>query len=169
MKTTQRMIFISLLVSMALAISLIESMIPLPVTIPGAKLGLSNIVILITLMHFGFKEAIVVSALKSFLLMLITGSVTSFAYSLAGSLLSSVVMSIAYRFFSRIFSSIGISILGAVAHTVGQLIVASYVLGNIMVFTYLPILTLIGLFTGYFVGLSAGLVSKQLNRVIQIK
>lgn len=163
------MIFLALLVSMALAVSLIESMIPLPVTIPGAKLGLSNIVILITLMHFGFREAVVVASLKSFLLMLITGSVTSFAYSLAGSILSSVVMSIAYFYCHGIFSTIGVSILGAVAHTVGQLIVASFVLSNIMVFTYLPILILIGIFTGYFVGLSAGLVSKQLKRVIQLK
>lgn len=161
-------IYLALLVAIALAISLLESLIPLPFVAPGAKLGLSNIVILVTLVTFGFKEGMIVSVLKSFLLMLVTGGVTSFLYSLAGALLSTIIMWLAYRYMSKYLSLIGVSILGAVAHNFAQVTVASLLLGNIMVYTYLPILIFIGLFTGYFVGISSDFVSKKLKRVITL-
>ena len=75
LKNTRTMIFLALLVGVALVISLFESMIPIPFVAPGAKLGLSNIVILVTLVVFGFKSALTVAFLKSVHLMLITGSV----------------------------------------------------------------------------------------------
>lgn len=165
----KKMVFLSLLVALALAVSLLEAAFPLPIAVPGAKLGLSNIVILVTLIQFGFKEAVIVSALKSFLLMLATGSVTSFAYSLAGSLLSSVMMGVSQHCFSPPFSPVGISEIGAFAFNIGQLSVAAFVLSNIGVFYYLPVLTLIGLVTGYFVGLSARLITEHMNRVSRFR
>lgn len=71
---------------MALVISLFEQMMPLPIGVPGAKLGLSNLVILTTIVVYGSKEGIAVAALKSVLLLLLTGSVTGFWYSMAGAL-----------------------------------------------------------------------------------
>ncbi len=167
MRDLRKLIYTALLVSMALAVSLIENMIPVPFIAPGAKLGLSNIVILVSLLVFGFKTAATVALLKSFLLMLVAGFGPSFLYSFAGAILSTLVMGFAYRFCSNIFSTIGISILGAVAHNLAQVFVASLILGNFMIFTYFPLLTIVGTITGYFVGLSAYHVSTQLKKLIK--
>lgn len=163
----RKLVFLALLVALALAVSLIEGMIPVPIGVPGAKLGLSNIVLLVTLVLFGFREAFLVAVLKSVLLMLATGSVTSFFYSLSGAICASVAMGITQRCFTPPFSLVGVSEWGALFHNVGQLLVACVVLGNANIFLYLPVLTLLGVVTGFFVGLSAGLVSEHLNRVIQ--
>ena len=92
MKGIKRLIFLSLLVSVGLGLSVIESMMPVPFVAPGAKLGLSNMVILITLVIFGFKEALTVGILKSVIFTLVTGSVTSLFYSLSGSVFSCILM-----------------------------------------------------------------------------
>lgn len=92
MKKTNKMIFISLLVSVGLALSVIESAIPLPISMPGARLGLSNMVVLVTLIVFGFKDGIKVGMLKSTVLMLVTGSISSFIYSISGAMLSCMMM-----------------------------------------------------------------------------
>ncbi|NLY85040.1 MAG: Gx transporter family protein [Tissierellia bacterium] len=167
MKGTRKIILLSLLVSIGLALSVIESSIPLPVAIPGARLGLSNMVILVTLVIFGFKEAFIVSILKSSVLVLITGSVSSLIYSLAGGIVSCIVMFVGYKFFSNIFSLIGVSILGATGHNIAQVSVAVMIMSNIRVYSYLPILVLMGLFTGYFVGLSSIYISKNLRKVLK--
>lgn len=157
------MIFLSLLVSMALALSVLESTIPLPVAIPGAKLGLSNMVILVTLIIFGFKEALTVGVLKSIILVLVTGSVSSLFYSLSGAILSALAMYIVYSNFSSIFSLIGVSIFGSISHNFAQVTVASLMMNNARIYSYLPILLIISLFTGYFVGLGSTYISKNLE------
>ncbi|MBC8588847.1 Gx transporter family protein [Paratissierella segnis] len=163
MKRLNKMIFISLLVAIGLALSVLESAIPLPIAIPGAKLGLSNMVILVTLVVFGFKDGIIVSMLKSVLLMLITGSVSSFIYSISGAIFSCIVMFIAYKYLSNVFSLIGVSILGALAHNTAQVSVASFMLHNLKIYAYLPFLMLVSLFTGYFVGLASIYIVKNLK------
>lgn len=167
MNKTKHMIFLSLLVAGALALSVLENMIPLPFIAPGARLGLSNIVILSTLILFGFGDAMIVGLLKSVLLMLISGGVIAFFYSLAGSILSIIAMFLVKQYFGNLFSHIGISIIGAVAHNFAQMLVASFVVQNIRIFTYLPILILTGLFTGYFVGLSAIFIVKHMIKTIR--
>lgn len=168
MKKTNKLIFISLLVAIGLALSVLESSIPLPVAIPGARLGLSNMVILVSLVIFGFKEAFTISALKSILLMLVTGNVSSFLYSITGAVLASITMYLVYRYMSKIFSLIGVSVLGAVAHNVGQVGMASFILGNIRIFSYLPLLILLSLFTGYFVGISSIYITRNLEKNIRL-
>lgn len=159
------MVFTALLVAMALAVSLIESMIPLPFIVPGFKLGLSNMVILVTMNIFDFKRGFLVAVLKSVLLMLIVGFGPSFLYSFAGAVLSTIMMGISMKFFNNIFSILGISIIGAVCHNFAQVSVASFMLGSIMLFSYLPVLTIVGTVTGYFVGLGAFNVSGHLKKL----
>lgn len=166
MKNLKELVYTSLLVAIALAVSLIETMIPLPVMIPGAKLGLANMIILVTLMVFGFKRGFQVAVLKSVLLMLVTGFGPSFLYSFAGAIFATCMMGLSLRYTSKIFSTIGISIIGAVAHNFAQVVVASYVLGSLMVFTYFPFLTFIGMVTGYFVGLGAHNVANHLKKLL---
>ncbi|MCF6460587.1 Gx transporter family protein [Clostridium sp. Cult3] len=167
MKGLKKLIFLSLLVSIGLALSIIESMMPVPFVAPGAKLGLSNMVILITLVLFGFKEALTVGILKSIIFTLAVGSVSSLFYSLSGSLLSCLTMYVVYKNFSKVFSLIGVSIFGAIAHNFAQVSVASIMMNNIRIFSYLPILLLTSLFTGYFVGLTSIFITKNLKKTFK--
>ncbi len=162
MNKSKKLVFIALLVALGSTIGLLESIIPLPLPLPGARLGLSNMIVLITIVTFGFKEGILVSLLKSFLLMLLSGSVSSFFYSFVGACLSSVAMVIAYKYFSNIFSLVGVSLWGAIFHNVGQVSVAAFLVSNVLIFTYLPFLLLLGIFTGVFVGKTAILVQDNL-------
>lgn len=164
MKKLNKMIFISVLVAVGLALGVLESAIPLPIAMPGARLGLSNMVVLVTIVIFGFKDGIKVSMLKSVVLMLVTGSVSSFIYSFSGAVLSSIAMYITYRYLSRFFSLIGVSIMGALAHNFAQVSVAVLILFNLRIYTYLPFLMIMSLFTGYFVGLASGMIIKNLRR-----
>lgn len=163
MKNIKKMIFISLLVSIGLALGVVESMIPLPFIAPGAKLGLSNIVILLTLTLFGFREAFLVALLKSLLLSLVTGNVSSLFYSLSGAVFSCILMYIVYKYGSNVFSLIGVSIFGAMGHNFAQVLVASLMLSNFRIFYYYPILLLTSLFTGYFVGLSSNYIKTHIE------
>lgn len=164
MKKLNKMIFVSLLVAVGLALGVLESAIPLPIAMPGARLGLSNMVVLVTIIIFGFKDGIKVAMLKSTVLMLVTGSVSSFIYSISGAVLSSLAMYITYRYFSKFFSLIGVSIMGALAHNFAQVSVAVLILYNLRIYTYLPFLMIMSLFTGYFVGLSSEMIIKNLKR-----
>lgn len=164
MKNIRRLIFLSLLVAIGLGLGLVESMMPLPFIAPGAKLGLSNMVILITLIVFDFKDALAVGILKSLVLTLVTGSVTSLFYSLSGSVLSCLTMYIIYKYFSNIFSLIGVSIFGAMAHNFAQVLVACLMMNNFRIFSYLPVLQLTSLFTGYFVGLTSKFAVNNLKK-----
>ncbi|MDR7870281.1 MAG: Gx transporter family protein [Tissierellaceae bacterium] len=163
MRKLNKLIFLSVLVSVGLALSVLESAIPLPITFPGARLGLSNMVVLVTLVVFGFKDGITVAMLKSIVLMLVTGSVSSFIYSFSGAIFSCLIMYIGYRFFSKIFSLIGVSILGALAHNFAQVTVATIIMNNLRIYTYLPFLMLVSLFSGYFVGLASTFIIKNLK------
>ena len=159
----KKIIFLSLLVSIGIVLGIVESIMPIPFMAPGAKLGLSNIVVLITLVLFNFKDAAIVAVLKSIILSMIVGNVSSLFYSLTGSLFSLIAMYFVYKFFSKYFSLIGVSIFGAMAHNIGQILVASIVMNNFKIFYYLPVMMLTSLFTGYFVGLSSIFIVKNLR------
>ena len=165
MKDIRNVTNIALLTAMALAISLLEHMIPLPVPIPGAKLGFSNMIILITLYMYGFKSALIVGVLKSFLLMLITGSVSAFFYSISGAILSSIAMAISLKHLSKIASFIGISEIGAFFHNLGQILVAMVFMGNVKMIIYFPALVIMGVFTSFFVGLSVNYVTSHMKKL----
>ena len=167
-KELRDLVYTALLVSMALAVSLVERLIPLPFVMPGAKLGLSNMVILVTLILYGFGRGMVVALLKSVLLMLIIGFGPSFLYSFSGALFSTIMMWISLKYFSekvKVFSIIGVSIIGAVSHNFAQVTVAAYILKSLMLYTYFPFLTIIAIVTGYFVGLGSYNVASQLKKI----
>ncbi|CAC9925627.1 heptaprenyl diphosphate synthase component I [Aedoeadaptatus nemausensis] len=157
----KKQIFLGLLLAIAVAVGYLETMIPLPVAMPGARLGLSNTIILTTIVVFGPKEGFTVALLKSFMLLLVTGAVTGFFYSFTGSLLSCVAMILAYRYIKSA-TLIGVSFIGSFFHNVGQVATAIVMVNNMGLLAYLPLLLLLGLFTGYFVGLTAIMVSRHL-------
>lgn len=156
---------IALLTAMALAISLLEHMIPIPIPIPGAKLGFSNMIILITLAIYGFKSSLLVGILKSFLLMLITGSVSAFFYSIIGAIFSAIAMYVSLEYLSKVTSFIGISEIGAFFHNLGQIIVAIIFMSNVKMIIYFPALVIMGVFTSFFVGLSVNYVIDHMKKI----
>ncbi|MGI6777023.1 MAG: Gx transporter family protein [Acetivibrionales bacterium] len=164
MSSTKKLVLIALFVSQALVLSIIESWIPLPVAIPGVKLGLSNIITLIAIIFFGFKEAIIIVIIRTFLASLYTGGFSVLLFSITGGVLSAIVMALLYKKFASAFSIIGISVAGAIMHNIGQLMVASLIMQELSVFFYLPVLLVSGILTGCFVGLCTNFLAKALNK-----
>jgi len=159
----KKLVFLSLLVSLGLALSIVESMMPVPFMAPGAKLGLANMVCLVTLVIFGFKEAFAVAVLRSLTFALATGNFSGLMYSMSGAILSTIVMYLIYSILSNYFSLIGVSIFGAISHNIAQIGVASLIMENVKIFSYLPVMLLMSLFTGYFVGLGSIFISRNLK------
>ncbi|MEC9487903.1 MAG: Gx transporter family protein [Halanaerobium sp.] len=153
MRPTKKITTIAILVTLALVLHIVELFLPIPFIVPGFKLGLANIVTVTALCLFGFGETLLIVLLRTFLAAFLTGAISSFFYSVAGGILSLLVMFLVYRYLDKYVSLTGVSVLGAVAHNVGQLLVASIILDTFAVFSYLPILLLSGIATGYFVGL----------------
>ncbi|MCR5505593.1 MAG: Gx transporter family protein [Bacilli bacterium] len=170
MHNTHKISLIAVLTAAAIVISIIESFIP-SVGIPGIKLGLANILILVTLYELGPKEALLVNILRVYLSNLLRGSIMGmgFVMSLSGALLSYLVMLLFYLLIKK-FSIIGVSVLGSIAHIVGQILVAMAYLGTSLVIYYLPFIAISALITGIFVGIVAkaiiktGIIKKQRNK-----
>ena len=161
MNNMRKLVYIALLISQALVLHYIESF--FPVLLPGVKLGLANIITLVTLILFGFKESIAVVAIRAVLGPIIGGSPSSILYSLSGGVLSGLIMAILYTRYSKYFSLIGISTAGAVFHNIGQLLVAAWIFDTIgVLYTYLPILMIAAVVTGYFTGLASHYILKFL-------
>lgn len=166
MEKVKKLVLMALLISQALVLHYIESF--FPVLLPGVKLGLANIITLVTLILFGLKEAMAVVIIRSVLGPILGGSPTAILYSLAGGIFSGLIMAVLYIKYRKYFSLIGISTAGAVFHNIGQLLVASWVFGTISVlYTYLPILMIAAVVTGYFVGLASHYILRFLNKHVK--
>ncbi|AQR88861.1 Gx transporter family protein [Clostridium saccharobutylicum] len=170
MKKTFRIVFIGLLVSQALALYTIESMIPVPFIAPGAKLGLTNLITVIALYILNNKKDVFLIILLRLLLSTIfNGSLSTFMYGAAGAILSYYVMIFVKKFGKDRVSIVGVSCSGAVFHNIGQLVVASAIVQNIAVMLYLPILSIAGIGTGIFIGVTANFVVKHLSKLPYFK
>lgn len=157
---------LSLMVSQALVLSIVESWIPVPVPVPvpGIKLGLANIVTMVAIVFMGTWNAFIVVVLRSILSSMFSGGLTVMLFSVAGGLLSTAIMSVLYNKFSKSFSIIGISITGAISHNIGQIAVAAIYMKDIAIFGYLPVLLVSGIIMGCFVGLCSSFLVKTLQK-----
>lgn len=146
---------IAMLLSISVVLALIESFIPLFNMVPGIKLGLANIVIVFVIYDLTFKDALYVSILRVILMGILRTGLFSinFFFSLVGAVLSVIVMYIVKKFTK--LSIVGVSICGAIAHSVGQIIVAIIFLSNVNIVYYLPILLISSIVTGIMVGMVA--------------
>jgi heptaprenyl diphosphate synthase len=140
-------------------------MIPMPFLTPGAKLGLANLVIMIAIYTLNIWDAFLVLIIRILLSTLLGSSVSMLLYSLFGGILSFISMILVKKIGGKFVSIIGVSATGAVFHNVGQLFVASLILKNFNVFLYLPVLSIIGIITGIFVGLSANYIINHLKKL----
>ena len=140
--------------ALALVCSYVESLIPISFGIPGVKLGLTNIVVILMLYTIGAKDAILISVLRIILAGFMFGNAFSIIYSLAGGILSFVVMLLLKN--TGKFKILSIITAGGISHNVGQLIVAALVVQNYNILFYVPVLIIAGIITGFLIGLLAG-------------
>ncbi len=156
-----RVAFLGLFTAFAMILSFVESQIPTFVAIPGIKLGLPNIAIIIILYRFGWKEASIVSLLRVILTSLLFGTVLSMLYSIAGAVLSLVAMILLKKF----LSTVTISVIGGVCHNIGQILVAILVTETSQLLYYLPVLIISGVIAGIVVGIIAAMSVKKIEKI----
>ena len=156
--------YLGLLLTLALILSYVESLIPIFVSIPGVKLGLANLVVLICLYAYPSQYAFLLSGMRVILAGLLFGSMFSILYSLSGAFFSLIVMLFAKKVFK--LGILGVSVLGGVFHNIGQLLVAMAVVSNYRIGYLLPYLLLSGVLTGAVIGFIANSIVPYLKKHI---
>ncbi len=151
---------IALLASLAVVFGYIESLFPLPVPVPGVKLGVSNIVVLFALIKMTKRDAFFIMLIKIAVCSVLFSGINSFIYSLSGGIFSFIAMVISQKLD---LSIIGVSMAGGVFHNLGQILAASLLLYSLSVFYYLPVLFVCGLFVGAAVGILCNIVISRLK------
>ena len=158
-----RVAYFGVFTALALIFSYVETLIPFNLGIPGVKLGLANLIIVVALYKMRLSEAYLLSVVRVLLAGFIFGNYFSIIYSLAGGLLSLTVMALLKKWGG--FSLQVISIAGGVFHNIGQLIVAAVVVETFSVTYYFPVLLIAGLLTGLVIGIVAEMMLKRLVNI----
>ena len=151
--TTKRAAYCAMLTALAMIFGYVEALIPFGFGIPGVKLGLANIVIVLALYILPAYQALAIQLMRIVLVSFLFGNLSMMIYSLAGGILSFLVMCLLKRL--KGFSVTGVSIAGGVSHNIGQLTVAVLVVQNLKIAFYFPALMLAGLVTGGVIGILA--------------
>ncbi len=158
--STRKLTLIAVLLATAIALHVIERSIPLPTNIPGLKLGLANIVTVVTIYLLKKSQAYAFIIIRVSITTLFFSGFTAFWFSLTGAILSlSAMMIIAYKL-PKIFSIVSMSVIGAIIHNLGQLFIASIVIQTWTLFYYFPVIMIAAVVAGFFVGVTS---SRLLN------
>ena len=156
----KRTAFCGLMLALALIASYVESLIPVPIPIPGIKLGVANSIVLILLYMTDIKTSWMVSLSRVVLMGFLFGSMSSILYSLSGAVLSLLIMIWVKK--RNCFTMTGVSVTGGVSHNMGQLIMAFLVLESDAVWYYLPVLMVSGVITGSIIGVLGKEIFKRM-------
>lgn len=160
---THRISMYAMYTALAFVFSYIESLIPLSIGIPGVKPGFANIVILLVVCSSGhITDAYSIAVIRVVLTGLTYGNLSTMIYALAGTLLATTSMLISKN--SGLLSTTGISIIGGIAHNMGQLIAAIIMLSTAGLIYYLPVLVISGLVAGMVTGIITDKCIKHLGR-----
>jgi heptaprenyl diphosphate synthase len=154
--------FLGVFLALALVLSYVESLIPFFFGVPGMKLGLTNLIIVVLLYCLGPKEAYLISIVRVFLAGFLFGNLFSIVYSLAGAVLSLTVMVILAK--KTELKVVTVSAIGGICHNIGQLIVAAIVVESYNIFYYLPALLIAGLITGLLIGIVSQVLIPRIRR-----
>ncbi|HBM46317.1 MAG TPA: heptaprenyl diphosphate synthase [Lachnoclostridium sp.] len=153
-----------ILIALAFIFSYVEALIPLPMPVPGMKLGLANLVNVVGLYTVGAAGTIAVGLIRIVMVGFTFSNPGSMLYALSGGVLSLAAMALAKKM--DWFDKTGVSILGGVCHNIGQLSMAAWITGTASVFSYLPVLLVAGVITGAVIGLLGGLVTERIAPVV---
>lgn len=148
--------------SLALIFSYVEAIIPFNAGIPGVKLGIANIVTVIALYKLSIKHAAIVSFIRIMVAGFLFSGLFGAIYSLAGATVSLIGMIFLKK--TGKFSIAGVSMAGGVLHNLGQLLVASFLIKDLKIFFYFPILLFSGLASGIAIGIAATLIMRVLPK-----
>lgn len=151
-----------LFLALALILSYVEAIIPFSFGIPGIKLGLANLIIILCMYLFSGGEALIVNICRILLVSLLFTDMTSFIYSLAGAVFSFTIMVLLKK--NKHLSVISVSVCGGIMHNIGQLFVAFFILQNASILYYSPILIISGLITGLLMGVLSSLIIKKYGK-----
>lgn len=161
---TRQYIYIALLCAQGVIIGLLERMIPFPFAFaPGAKLGLANLITIISLFMMSIPDSFILMCLRLLLTTLLGGTLSTFLYSGAGAVLSWFGMLLIKQLGEKRVSMIGISAAGGILHNVGQLLVASLIAQSWTVMLYLPVLAFMGILAGIAVGIAANFLFEHID------
>jgi len=148
---SKKVAYYGIFASLAILMGYIEAVFPIPLPVPGIKLGLSNVIVLLALYLMSAKDAFGISIIRVFVSALLFRGFLGLWYSLAGAILSFIVMVIAWK--SQKLSVIGVSVLGGVFHNIGQMIIAYIILERGVVMYLVPFLMISGIVTGFGIGI----------------
>lgn len=152
-----------MLAALSAIFSYVEVLIPIPLGVPGIKLGLANIVIVFALYKIDFGSAILISIVRIIIVSALFANPMMAMYSLAGTMLSLIVMYLLKKV--EIFSITGVSMAGGVFHNVGQVSVAALVVETVGLFSYLTILIPVGMITGAVIGVVSDKAIRNINKL----
>lgn len=160
--TYKKIPYYGLFAALAILMGYVEMMISIPVPIPGVKLGLANVIVILAMYYMDTKGAFFISLIRVLLSGLLFAGMAGLLYSLAGAMLSFLVMALLKK--TEKCSIIGVSLAGGVFHNVGQIIVAAMVVENVRMAYYLPFLLVSGVVTGILIGIVAKTALGYLKR-----
>ena len=158
--TTQKVSLYGIMIALALILSYVEAQVPAFFAIPGMKLGLTNVVVVVALYMIDAKSAMFINVVRIILVSLLFGTAMSFAFSIAGGMLSTVIMILLKK--SDKFSTVGVSAAGGITHNIAQILVAMVLLGTKAIAWYLPILWISGVLTGVVIGIISGIIASRI-------
>ncbi|KRM71481.1 Gx transporter family protein [Lacticaseibacillus brantae] len=167
---TRQYIYIALLCAQGVIIGLLERMIPFPFAFaPGAKLGLANLITIVSLFTMSVSDSFFLMVLRLLITTLLGGTLSTFLYSSAGASLSWLGMLLIMQLGEKRVSMIGISAAGGILHNVGQLIVASLIAQSWTVMLYLPVLAFMGILSGIAVGIAANFLFEHVDTLSRLR
>lgn len=162
---TKKIALLGVISAFAAILSYVESIISLSIFIPGVKLGLANLAVVIVMYIYGNKEAISINIVRIIVVGLLFTNLFSILFSISGALISCLVMILLKKI--DIFTPVGVSVAGGVAHNVGQMAVAMFIIESYSVVNYLPVLMFAGIVCGLFIGILAVMVIKYINMILR--
>ena len=161
---TKKISIYGIMIALALILSYVEAQIPAFVAVPGMKLGLTNLVVVVTLYLLGAKSAMAINIVRIIIVSILFGNTLSFAFSIAGGMLSTLVMILLKK--TNKFSTLGVSAAGGISHNIGQIIVAMFTLGTNAIAWYLMILWISGVFSGTLIGVIGGMITTRIREYV---
>ncbi len=160
----KRLVLCGILCAIALTIFVVEAQIPLPIALPGIKLGLANTVTLFALIYLTAKEAFAILIIRILLGAVFTGQPSIILYSLSGGIACLLFEVILLKLLGKKYIC-EISVVGAMVHNTVQVLCAALITGTFTVFYYLPLLLIAAIITGAFCGMCVYLTDKKISKL----
>lgn len=154
-----RLAKMGLFLALGMILSYVEALLPVAPSMPGVKIGFANMLTVLLLYSYGMKYGVIYQLSRIILTAVLFGSIFSCIYSLAGAAFSMLVMIVLKR--SGFLDQPGVSMCGGIAHNLGQLAVAYFIVQHTAIAWYIPILLITGAVSGYGIGYISEILLKR--------